>query len=83
MAYFRHLFKEKERTKQNKGQPEQKLGLTENENEKEEIFLWFLLPLFTFNLRIPCNYIFHHKVIGKINWKLAAIIPNTINEYDY
>lgn len=39
MAYFRHLFKEKERTKQNKGQPEQKLGLTENENEKEEIFL--------------------------------------------
>lgn len=45
--------------KNTKGQPEQNLSLTEIENEKEEIFLWFFLflPLFTLKLRIACLFI--------------------------
>lgn len=60
-----------------------KVSLAENENEKEEIFLWIFFATFHFQLRIPSHCIFHHVVLGKIKWKLVVIIPNMINNYNY
>lgn len=85
MEHFRPIFKEEERrTKQEeKHQRMARTKVSLTENEKEKIFLWIFFTTFHLQLGIPSHCIFHHVVLGKIKWKLAVIIPNMINNYDY